>query len=497
MISKLRYAISTGLILLSVSTFSVFAQEPGAEGIGDSLYPTLGNGGYDVLHYYVDLDIDMQRQSVVGITTIEATSTQALSSFNLDFSNRGLTVTSVLVDRTPASFDHLRNELIITPTSPLDAEADFVVVVEYRGQPRAERHPLLGDNGWISERNYLFVAGEPVSALTWFPVNEHPLDKATYTFEITVPEDYIAVANGILTDTVTEAGSTTFIYDMAYPMASYLTTLGVDRFAIQTETLDNGIVIRNVFPESYAETGERMFGAQAEMITVFSELFGPYPFEIYGALVVQSSLGFALETQTLSIFGLDVLYGPAGSSDTVIAHELAHQWFGNSVSVDDWSNIWLNEGFATYASWLWFEASVGPEELDTLVRDSYAFMSGSAFLDEGYSEQEARDIIESSFVPPGAPPPEELFNIAVYERGALTLHALRLEIGDDAFFELIRTYYAQYANSNASISDFIELAQDISGMNLERFFDTWLYDVYMPAIPSMGLTNPFKGGQLN
>jgi aminopeptidase N len=465
----------------------------GDPGIGDTLYANLGNGGYDVQHYTVDLTSFFPEQMIEATARIEAVATQDLSRFNFDF--HALTVRDVLVNETPATFEQSELELIITPAQLLPANQPFVVEVHYAGEPEPLSNPQLGDNGWIHTRNGVFVAGEPASAASWFPVNEHPLDKATYTLIITVNIDYIVAANGVLDDVAISADGTqhTFTFSVDQPMASYLATLNIGDFQRDESESASGVTIRNYFPSSLYDAGVEVFSDQDEMLEFYSELLGAYPFDEYGSVVVETSLGFALETQTLSIFGRDIVRADRRLSETVIAHELVHQWFGNSVSLSDWADIWLNEGFATYGSWLWFEHRYGAPTLTQIVRDSYSFMSGNYFLDAGQPESVIAEQLRSLGTV-AQPRADFLFNPAVYERGALTLHALRLELGDDVFFELLRTYYDTYENSNATTADFIRLAEEAARRDLDAFFDGWLNEVQIPPIPQMGLAPRLQMG---
>ncbi|MCA2002560.1 MAG: M1 family peptidase, partial [Chloroflexi bacterium] len=246
----------------------------------------------------------------------------------------------------------------------------------------------------------------------------------------------------------------------------------IDDFDVETTESESGVPIRNYYSSSLPEEIRKPFARQGEMLDYFSEVFGAYPFEVYGSMVMDAEFGAALESQTLSIYGMDMI-DPANVEDAelVVAHELAHQWFGDSVSLADWRDIWLNEGFATYAEALWLEHLYGRERLENYVR-------------EWYGEVNAHP---EYFVPPGAPPPDDLFNGGVYLRGGLTLHALRLEIGDEAFFETLKTYFALYKNGNASTGDFIAVAEKVSGKELNEFFDRWLYSETIPSIPEMGL----------
>lgn len=315
-----------------------------------------------------------------------------------------------------------------------------------------------------------FVLSEPDGAANYYPVNDHPLDKAAYTFRVTVPAAYEVAANGILEQTIDNGDTTTYVFDARDPMASYLTTVNITSgFNLITDQTASGVPIRNYFDEAIEPELLQPFDLQAEMLDYFSDIFGPYPFEVYGSVVLNTETGSALETQTLSIFGTDRL-DSAGLEET-IAHEISHQWFGNNVSLADWRDIWLNESFATYSQGLWIEYSQGDEALDDWVKDVYSFVEEN--LD--------------ALVPPGEPPADDLFNSGVYEWGALGLHALRLEIGDSAFFQTLKTYYDRFKGGNVTPDDLIAVTEEVSGQELNPFFDRWFYSDQLQPIPELAL----------
>ncbi len=444
----------------------------GSSGMGDSLYPQFGNGGYDVTHYTLDITVnDVATSSLTAITTIEAKATQDLSSFNLDFI--GFEIKSITVNEQPAGFDRAGQELTIISSTPLAENETFTVVVEYNGSPDEMQSVALPfQTGWVTIEGGSFVLSEPDGSASYYPVNDHPLDKASYTFRVTVPEPFEVAANGVLTETTDNGDTTTFLFEARDPMASYLATINIDELDVETMESANGIPIRNYYSTGLPADVRKPFARQGEMLVYFSELFGSYPFEVYGAFVMDTQFGAALENQTMSIFGMDMIdLDDVEGTELVVAHELAHQWFGDSVSLADWSDIWLNEGFATYSEGLWIEHTDGRKALDEWVKAQYTTVTD----------------FPEFFPPPGNPTADNLFNGGVYFRGGLTLHALRLGVGDELFFDILKTYAERYKYGNVTTADFIAVAEEVSGKELKEFFEGWLNNEKIPSIPEMGL----------
>lgn len=443
---------------------------PGSEGVGDSLYPGFGNGGYDAQKYTLDLNVtDVATSTLIGTATIDATATQALSSFNLDLI--GFDIDGVTVNGQPASFSREGQELTITPATAIGNGETFSVEVNYNGAPEQITSVAIPvPTGWVIFDGGSFVLSQPDGAANYYPVNDHPLDRAAYTFRVTVPEPFEVAANGVLEQTIDNGDSTTYVFEARDPMVSYLTTVNIEEdFNITTQTGPNSLPIRNYFAEGIDEELLEPFSLQAEMLTFFSEIFGPYPFEVYGSVVMNTDTGTALETQTLSIFGIRQLTSP--TFEETIAHEVSHQWFGNSVALSDWRDIWLNESFATYSQGLWVEYSQGAEALDSWVKDQYNFIA------------ERFDTLSV----PGEPLADDLFDPSVYEWGALGLHALRLEVGDDTFFDILKSYYETYKGGNVTPEDLIAVAEEVSGQELSPLFDRWIYSEELASIPELGL----------
>ena len=432
------------------------APTDGATGLGDPYYPDVGNAGYDVSHYDLALTWRPAERRMDGVATITATATEDLASFSLDAV--GLEVASVTVGGAPAQAQPTgERDLVVTPAAPVGDGDELVVVVTYGAAPQTLTGIDFLDAGWVADGDEVHVAFEPHGAATLFPANDHPTDKATYTFRVTVPQHLDVAANGLLRESVPGAGVTTWVYDAPDPMASYLVQLVIADLEFVQSTGPDGLPIRHAFDVDVAAFAQAPMAATAEMIDVYDDLFGPYPFVAYGAVVIDEPLGFALETQTLSIFGVD-----AAASESVIAHELAHQWFGDAVSPSTWQDIWLNEGFATYAELLWQEhrGTGGPESF------AAAYARGSALLD----------------LPPADPGPDQLFAPTVYDRGALTLYVLDQTVGRETFLAILRAWVERNDDSSASTADFEALAEELSDQDLTPMFDAWLRAPEMPSL---------------
>jgi aminopeptidase N len=435
----------------------------GTPGIEDPYYPTWGNGGYDIQHYTIAMNVNPTANTVTGTTTITANTTEALSSFNLDF--LGLTIDSVTVNGNDATYARSADELIITPSAPLEADQPFTTVVQYHGTPATVTSGGLSGMGWShGESGVINVWGEPDAASAWFPSNNHPRDKATYRFEITVPDPWMVAASGTLKETNPNGGKTTYVWEMDQPLATYLASISIDQYELATQKGPDGVTIRNYFPKGVASTYRSPFDKLPAMIDFFNGYFGPYPFSEYGVVIAGedglcNDVQIALEAQTMSI------HCPVDSmvTETTISHELAHQWFGDSVSLENWKDIWLKEGFATYASWLW-GAQGDPVHLKRI-----ASYTSKQFFDSEYSVAQ--------------PSPDELYTNESYDGGALVLYALQQEVGDETFFKILRTYAKRYQYGNAGTDEFVAVAEELSGKDLQSFFDAWLFSEKMPDLP--------------
>lgn len=675
LVTLVATAVPTGTNAGTVRPYSPPSRfAPGEPGVNDSYFPFDGNGGYDVGHYRLGIRYDPANDELHGKATITATATQGLSAFNLDLN--GLTVRSITVNGFAATYSRSGAELTVTPKRGITKRSMFIVVVTYDGVPEVLDDPILGIGGSIPTDDGLLVIGQPHVAATWFPVNDHPSDAASYSVDITVPAGLEGISNGVLKGSATKRGWTTWSWEAKEPMASYLATATIGNFDVHAykangiEFLDavdpqlyippvspltgtqllisqsadssykrltrtvnvpiegatlNFFVARATEPawdfffveartaggddwttlpdqngntssdtgdscpsgwaaihpflthyqtdlgdgtcaptgstgvwnaatgdatdwtpwsinlDAYAgttveislayasdevvqfpgvaiddiavSTGEgstsfeddgdpldgwttpgapatspvnandwrvgtqadlpptvgviasQSLARQPEIIDFLSGYFGKYPFSAAGGIVDNvQGLGFALENQTRPIYAPDFFTDPI-SGDAVIVHELTHQWYGDNLRLGDWRDIWLNEGFATYGEWLWsdHEGLGSPQEL-------FEFFTTVIDADSPFWAVQIGD-----------PSPGLLFDIAVYYRGAMTLHALRLTIGDDAFFQLLKAWASTQAGGTVSTPEFIALAEQISGQQLDDFFTEWLYTPLKPA----------------
>ena len=429
--------------------------DAGTLGIGDAYYPRFGNGGYDVQHYDLAIKYGPGTNHLRGVATIAAQTTQALSCFSLDLVR--LNVSAITVNGDPATWSRTHHELMITPATPLGSGADLTVVVSYEGFPKGFVIPSLDAvSGFIRTADGVVVAGEPEAATAWFPVNDHPTDRASYTFAITVPNAYQVVANGVPESEDAQGNWTTHVWQAHDPMASYLATFDVGEWTIRTRVTSTGLPVIDAIDPDVLRRVRASVRREPEILSFLESKFGPYPFESAGGIFPDTRrLGFALETQTRPIYAR--YFFPHG--DSVIVHELAHQWFGDLVSVHRWQDIWLNEGFATYAEWLWREHEGLGTPRQTSKAIWRAIPARSPFWD----------------VVIGDPGVENLFDGAVYTRGAMTLQGLRDEVGDDAFWSILHTWTQTYGFDTGSTDAFIALAEQVSGQDLGDLFDVWLF----------------------
>ena len=418
-------------------------------------FPQHGDHRYGVSHYDLMLKYRVPGNRLDGTARLTVSAAAPLSVLDLDFGR--FRVSGVTVDGVSARYLYGQGKLRVTLPRPLPAGAGAGVEVRYSGSPVPVPSPW-GGLGWEELTDGALVASQPIGAPSWFPCNDRPDDKATYRIAVTTASSYRVVANGVLAAQRRGAGTTTWIYDQAEPMASYLASVQIGRYQV-AEIAGT----RLAHPARLGTRVRHDFGRQGEMMAVFTDRFGPYPFAGYVAVVADDDLDIPVEAQGMSIFGRNHVDGRRGF-ESLVAHELAHQWFGNSLTVACWSDIWLQEGFATYAEWLWSESSDGPPAADHARR----WRQRLAALPQDFV-----------LADPGA---AVLFDDRVYKRGALAVHALRRALGDEVFFPVLRAWTAAHRHGNVTTRDFAGHVQRHTARPVGPLLSAWLYDKPLPPI---------------
>ncbi|MER7758965.1 M1 family metallopeptidase [Streptomyces sp. NPDC097619] len=465
--SRLRAALLTAA---SLTLVAAVLPPPKALGIGDPLFPELGNPGYDVLSYDLSFTYRANDRPLDAVTVIKARALADLDRVNLDFTHGK--VSSAQVNGAAAEFGTVSEDLVLTPREPVHQGSTIKITIRHTSDPRG-----AGDGGWVPTDDGLAMANQADAAHRVFPCNDHPADKALFTLRITTPPGLTAVANGIPESRVRTApgAPTTWTYRTLHPMATELAQVSIGKSTVVHRTGPGGLPIRDVVPTADAERFEPWLAKTPGQVAWLEKRLGRYPFENYGVLIARARTGFELETQTLSLFE-SVLFTdpgyPAWYVESVMVHELAHQWFGDSVTPRTWSDLWLNEGHAT-----WYEAlyadGLGKYALERRMREAY----------------QRSDQWRAAGGPPAAPKPAPpgqkigLFRPVVYDGSALVLYALRQRIGTSAFERLEREWVATHKDGTAGTADFVRLASEVSGQDLTGFFKEWLYGAKTPAMP--------------
>jgi aminopeptidase N len=432
----------------------------GAASIGDPYLPSSGNGGFRATHYDLELTYRPGANRLDGWARVSIVTDRALRRFSLDLAS-GFDVSKVLVGgKTASKFGVRGGKLQITPARPLSAGAAVEVAVRYSGNPGPVRG-TWGEVGWEELTDGALVASQPNGAPSWFPCNDHPSNKATFRTTLTVDSPYYVLCNGTLSSRRAGGSVTTWVYEQDEPMATYLATVQIGRYE-QQHLADEARQLA-VLPARLRTRFTYDFARQPSIMATFARLFGPYPFDGYTVIITDDELEIPLEAQGISVFGANHLDGRRGH-ERLVAHELAHQWFGNSLTVESWQHIWLNEGFACYAEWLWSEES-GGEAADAMAARYWKRLSGSP-----------QDLVVAD------PGPARMFDDRVYKRGALTLHALRHSLGDDRFFDLLREWTGSHRHGAVSTPAFLELVASVQPGAVD-VVSPWLFETKLPSLP--------------
>ncbi|MEW1719236.1 M1 family metallopeptidase [Streptomyces sp. NPDC093109] len=462
---RLRAAL---LAVASATLVAATLPPPAPLGIGDPLFPYLGNPGYDVLTYDLDFTYGGDNTKPLdAITKIDARATERLDRINLDFTHGE--VRSVEVNGAAAAFVTADEDLVVTPPRPVATGSRIRITVHHTSDPSGP------GGGWLRTADGLAMANQADAGHRVFPGNDHPADKAYYTFRITAPARLTVVANGLPEGKTRHGANTTWVYRTHHPMATELAQVSIGDSAVVHREGPNGLPVRDVVPAADRELLEPWLRKTPDQLRWMERQVGPYPFETYGVLIAGADTGFELETQTLSLFERALFTRPEYPEwyvDAVMVHELSHQWFGDSVSPHRWSDLWLNEGHAT-----WYEARYAAEH------------AGKPLVDRMRSAYSRSDGWRAAGGPPAAPEPPtagqqiSLFRPVVYDGSALILYALRQEIGETAFQRLERDWVRDHRDSTATTADFVSLASAVAGRALGDFLGPWLYGKKTPPMP--------------
>jgi aminopeptidase N len=430
----------------------------------DPYTPTSGTTAVRIDHYDLHLDYKIHPNRLAGRAVLRGRVLEDTPAIELDLV--GLAVSRVLVDGRRHRFRVHRSKLVVRAQESFTSGQEITFDVHYSGNP-GPAMGTWGDVGWEELTDGVLVAGQPNGAATWFPCNDHPSSKATFRCTILVESEYMAISNGELVSTVRKAGRTAWTWESSQPLATYLATVQIGQY--RSGRIDGGPHSPSQVPlllacgESQWQQAQRALAKQHAMMHTFESLFGDYPFDRYGVVVTDDPLEIPLESQPLSILGPNHLTDD-WEAERLVAHELAHQWFGNSVTPSRWSDIWLNEGFACYAEWLWSEAA-GKDSAEKQARAAHSRLAG-----------EDQDVVLAD------PGPEDMFDDRVYKRGALALHALRGFTGDDDFFRILRSWTAENRFGSVTTAQFLAHAENVCARPVDAVLDDWLFERDLPRL---------------
>ncbi len=424
----------------------------------DSYAPQSGDRSFDVESYDLDLRYRMRTNRLDAVAVINAVAVAPTSTVALDLVGLRVTRVSINGERTKAFRQGPRKLQVILP-HVLEVAERFSIEIAYGGAP-GPRRSRWGAIGWEELEDGVLVAGQPTGAATWFPCNDRPDARAFMRIAVTTDAEYTVVATGVPVSTVRTGAQRTWRFAAAVPVATYLAAVQIGRYEGLRAT--EPFPARLAFPPARQAETRRAFADVPAMLRLFEDRFGPYPQEHLALVVTADVLEIPLEAQGMAVFGVNHL---VPDEQRLIAHEIAHQWFGNSVGIGAWRDIWLNEGFACYAEWLWAEHAGGPTA-DASARRHHSRLAAMG-----------QDLL---LVDPG---PDLMFDDRVYKRGALTLHALRVHLGDDLFFDLLRTWTARHRHELASTADFRLIVEEFGGEQAVRLLTSWIDAERLPSLP--------------
>ena len=430
--------------------------------VEDSYYPSKGDPGVDTLHYGLRLGWYPQQRLLRGTATVTLRATEDAAQLQLDLAGR-LAVDRLTLDGKRVRFTHTGKTLRVR--APVRADRRYRLVVRYHGSPRptpapSERSDMVDGLGWHTERDgQVWAMQEPFGAFTWYPVNDQPSDKALYDVRLNVPRPWVGVSNGRLVSRRTTERRTLTRFHSADPMASYLVTVAIGPYRRATQKGPRGLPLTYWVPRKHPEYLKPLRKTPAAL-RFLESLFGPYPLDRAGVVVTPSDS--AMETQTLVTMGAEY-FAPGNGREVreTVLHELAHQWYGDTVTPTDWRDLWMNEGMAMYAQARW-----------TVAQGWLSWRSWQrAFADPYWRE---------TYGPPGRYDRDDFGQINVYYSAAAMWDALRRQLGDDEFAALVRAWPQQHRNASVSRDDLVSWVEARTGLELSAFFHEWLMSPTAP-----------------
>jgi len=451
---------------LSVALVAGGAGLSGLSSGGDPYFPLDGNRGYDVAHYAIHDTYRPGTDRLRGTTVVRASATEDLSRLSLDLV---LPVDKVLVDGRPADFSKPnRHEVHVQLPDPVAAGDSFTVTVRYHGSPSTLSAEGMRPNSdlYFHRPGETVAMGEPQNGAWWFAANETPADKATFDITVRVPRGEDVVGNGSLVRHDVHDGWSGWHWRVDEPITTYMAFFAAGRFRLEQGTTDGrpyAYAVSRLLSRDDQRTALRRLRMTGDLVAWLESVLGDYPFGEIGGVIPDVPAGYALEDATRPVYPW--YQGSRASWRLLMVHELAHQWFGDDVALRRWEDVWLNEGFATYMEHRWSETHRG--------------QSVSRWLREAYHD----NVETSSFwdLVVADPGPNDVFDWPVYERGAMTLAALRNRIGTHVFGHLLRTWAARHRHGHGTTDAFEALAEHRSGQDLTAFFDAWVREPVRPA----------------
>jgi aminopeptidase N len=428
----------------------------------------------DIKHYSLAIEVNDSTNSIQAKMTVSLAFKQLVNEFHLDLvqkdsTGKGMYIESVFQNNDTVHFIHSNNKITIQPNT-IKTDSIFNFEITYSGVPKDGL--IIGEN--LHGDRTFFADNWPNRAHNWFPCVDHPSDKATVEFKIKAPNHYQVIANGNLVEETNLSNNLNlYHYKSAEPLPTKVMVIGVARFAVQHIGETNNIPVSNwVYPQT-KEQGFHDFVNSKSILKFFIEKFGEYPYQKLAN--VQSKTQFGGMENAGAIFYFEKSVTGERKHEDLIAHEIVHQWFGNSASEIDWPHLWLSEGFANYFTSMYILETKGEDAFQQRIKEERETVLN-------FYKKKQTPIIDTDNTNLMS-----LLNANSYEKGAWVLHMLRKKLGDETFWKGIRTYYEKFKLSNASTNDFKNVMKNVSGQNLDAFFTQWLQKAGHPVLKTSWL----------